>query len=493
MQAASAIPVRHGNEEHPCTTRQIMPPSPTTGRPARRGSMSRRSRAAEMPCGVIGVLPQAGQMARAAGTRRTVPPESTSAARLGAGRRADARDHGGKRPFMTVSTHPLTQGAGQTGEEAMPLRGPDQGDAEQASGTARPVAANGGAPRATVPETVTGEAVAPPPSPADWTRTLAKYRQPVHARSVFELAVTAVPFVAIWAVAWWMVSISPVLALALAVANGAFLLRLFMIQHDCGHGSLFRDRRLCDWIGRAIGVLTLTPYDVWRKNHATHHATTGNLDRRGVGDLPTLTVEEYRSKGMVGRSLYRVVRHPLFLFGIVPFYMFFIQHRLPIHLMRAGWRYWLSAMGTNAAIAAMVTVIVWLGGWDVLLFVFVPTVLFAAMAGMWFFYVQHQFEETSWEHEEEWNIQEAALYGSSHYALPGILRWVTGNIGVHHVHHLASRIPFYRLPEVIEEHDLLAQSRRITFRDSLRCARLHLWDEEGGRLLSFAEARAIPA
>ncbi|WP_397542026.1 fatty acid desaturase [Roseovarius salis] len=325
--------------------------------------------------------------------------------------------------------------------------------------------------------------------PSDWTRTLAAYRQPNPSRSVFELTVTLVPFVAIWGVAWWLVSISALLAMALALANAAFLVRLFIIQHDCGHGSLFRDRRLCDWIGRGLGVLTLTPYDVWRKTHAIHHSTTGNLDRRGVGDVPTLTVREYREKGWLGRALYRLLRNPVILFGAVPFYLFFLQHRLPVYLMRSGWRYWLSAMATNAAIGLVLGLIVWLGGWDVLLFVFLPTMLLGAIAGTWFFYVQHQFEETSWEHEEDWNIQEAALHGSSHYDLPGILRWITGNIGVHHVHHLASRIPFYRLGEVVRDHDLLARSKRITLMESFRCARLHLWDEQRCRLLSFAEAR----
>ncbi|MFW8636111.1 fatty acid desaturase [Cribrihabitans pelagius] len=328
---------------------------------------------------------------------------------------------------------------------------------------------------------------------SDWTRTLVKYRQPIPSRSIFELAVTLVPFVAIWAVAWWLLSISIALALPLALANAAFLLRLFIIQHDCGHSSLFRDRRLCDWIGRVIGVITLTPYDVWRKTHAIHHATTGNLDRRGVGDIPLLTVREYRQKGWPGRALYRLLRHPVFLFGVVPFYTFFLHNRLPVQLMRSGWRYWLSAMATNAAIGLTLTVIVLLGGWEVLLFVFLPTMLLAAIAGMWFFYVQHQFEETSWRHEEDWSIQDASLHGSSHYALPGILRWITGNIGVHHVHHLASRIPFYRLGDVVKDHDVLAQTRRITLWESFRCTRLHLWDEKSRRLLSFAEARALPA
>ncbi len=332
----------------------------------------------------------------------------------------------------------------------------------------------------------------PPLSPSQWSRVLARYRTPDPARSLFELVVTLTPFVATWAVAWWMLSISTPLAFVLALGNAAFLVRLFMIQHDCGHGSLFRNRRLCDWLGRAIGVLTLTPYDVWRQNHSVHHATSGNLDRRGVGDLPTLTVKEYHAKGWVGRGLYRLVRNPIFLFGVVPFYTFFLQNRLPVGLMRSGWRYWVSALATNVAIAAILATIVWLGGWDVLLFVFLPTMLLAATTGMWFFYVQHQFEETSWQREEDWSVQDAAIEGSSHYALPGILRWITGNIGVHHVHHLASRIPFYRLDEVIRDHDVLAQSKRITLWESFRCARLHLWDETRGKLVTFAEARAVP-
>lgn len=326
-----------------------------------------------------------------------------------------------------------------------------------------------------------------------WTRILAQYREPILSRSIFELTVTLVPFAAIWALAWWALSISPVLAVALAAVNAAFLVRLFMIQHDCGHGAFFKNRRLGDWIGRFLGVLTLTPYDVWRKNHSIHHASTGNLDRRGTGDLPTLTVREYREKGWTGRALYRLLRNPFFLFGIVPFYLFFLQNRLPVGQMRAGGRYWLSALATNAAIVAILGAIGWFGGVEVLLFVFLPTTLLAAVTGVWFFYVQHQFEDTVWDREEDWNVQEAALEGSSYYDLPGILRWITANIGVHHVHHLASRIPFYRLSEVIRDHDLLAQSQRITLRESLRCARLHLWDEESRKLLSFSDARKLAA
>lgn len=324
--------------------------------------------------------------------------------------------------------------------------------------------------------------------PTDWTRILAAYRTPILSRSLFELTVTLLPFLTIWALAWSALSISPGLAVALALVNAAFLVRLFMIQHDCGHGAFFAERRWNDGLGRVLGVLTLTPYDVWRKNHSVHHATTGNLDRRGTGDLPTLTVREYREKSWIGRVLYRLVRNPVFLFGIVPFYMFFLQNRLPVGQMRSGWLYWRSAMATNAAIAAMLGGMLWFGGWEVLLFVFLPTMLLAAATGVWFFYVQHQFEETVWEREADWSVQEAALNGSSHYDLPGVLRWITANIGVHHVHHMASRIPFYRLSEVIRDHDILAQSKRLTLWESFRCARLHLWDESRRKLVSFAEA-----
>jgi omega-6 fatty acid desaturase (delta-12 desaturase) len=327
--------------------------------------------------------------------------------------------------------------------------------------------------------------------PSDWTRTLAQYREPFPLRSLLELAVTLLPFLGIWALAWWAHTISPWLSLPLAVVNAAFLVRLFMIQHDCGHGAFFKDRKLGDWVGRVIGVLTLTPYAVWRRTHAIHHASSGNLDRRGVGDLPTLTVREYREKGWWGRAGYRLVRNPVFLFGIVPFYSFFLQNRVPAGLMRSGWRYWMSAMGTNLAIAGVVALLAWLGGADVLLLIYLPTTLLAAMAGMWLFYVQHQFEETHWDREEDWNIQEAALHGSSYYDLPGVLRWITANIGVHHVHHMASRIPFYRLGEVLRDHDILSRMKRLTLMDSIRCARLHLWDEQSRRLVSFAGARAV--
>ena len=284
---------------------------------------------------------------------------------------------------------------------------------------------------------------------------------------------------------------SLVLAVAIAAVNAAFLARLFMIQHDCGHASFFGNRTVSDWIGRTIGVITLTPYDVWRRTHAAHHSAAGHLGKRGMGDVVTLTVAEFRNLSAFGRLRYRMYRHPLVLFGLGPFYLFFLQNRLPVGLMRAGARYWISAMGTNLAIACVLVVMVYFGGVPVLLAVFLPMTLIAASIGVWMFYVQHQFETTSWDHEPDWQLHDAALHGSSHYVLPGILRWFTANIGVHHVHHLQSRVPFYRLPEILRDHPELDQAQRLTLRESFACVGKQLWDERSRRLISFAEARTL--
>lgn len=329
----------------------------------------------------------------------------------------------------------------------------------------------------------------PPTDAREWVALLARYREPSRWRSAWEIVVTAVPFIGLWALAWWSVDINYALAAFFAVLNAMFLVRLFAIQHDCGHAAFFRNRTLSDWVGRTIGVLTLTPYDVWRRMHAAHHSAAGNLDRRGIGDVTTLTVAEYRALPLRRRLGYRIYRHPLTLFGIGPFYLFFLRNRLPIGLMRAGAKYWVSAMGTNAGIAALLVGIGYFGGLDVLFLVFLPTMLVAASIGVWLFYVQHQFEETNWDPEPDWQLQEAALHGSSHYVLPGPLRWLTANIGMHHVHHLQARVPFYRLPEILRDHPHLAQTQRLTLRESLGCVHRHLWDEESRRLVSFAAAR----
>ncbi|WP_170334376.1 fatty acid desaturase [Ruegeria arenilitoris] len=324
----------------------------------------------------------------------------------------------------------------------------------------------------------------------DWVSTLAKYREPNQWRSSFELGVSIIPFFVLWALSWMALSVSYWLAFAIAVLNAAFLLRLFAIQHDCGHGAFYKNRTVSDWVGRIIGVLTLTPYDVWRRTHSTHHNSAGNLDKRGMGDIHTLTVAEYQSKTAMNRFWYRVYRNPITLFVLGPGYLFLFQNRLPLGLTGSV-RFWVSAMGTNVAILAALLAVYYFGGIMPVLLIFLPSTLIAATAGVWLFYVQHQFEETHWDSDDDWQLHEAALHGSSHYILPSVLQWFSANIGIHHVHHLYSRIPFYRLTEVLRDHDELANSNQMTIRESLANARLHLWDEKDRRLLSFAEARAL--
>lgn len=321
-------------------------------------------------------------------------------------------------------------------------------------------------------------------------KEVSQFRQPRPARSLFELAITAGPFIALWLLIWMALDRGYVLGLLLTIPAGAFLLRLFLIQHDCGHGAFFRRQSSNDWVGRVIGVVTLTPYDYWRRAHAVHHSTTGNLDARGVGDVDTLTVSEFRALDPIHRLFYRLYRHPLVLFGLGPAYLFLLQHRLPVGMMKKGWRPWLSVLGTNAGIVVVAGSLIWAMGLELFLLVHLPITLIAASLGVWLFYVQHQFEHTHWDNDEDWTFHAAALHGSSHYDLPVVLRWFTANIGVHHVHHLASRIPFYRLPEVLRSVPVLARISRVTLWDSLGTVRLVLWDEQKRRLVSFAEARS---
>ena len=321
-------------------------------------------------------------------------------------------------------------------------------------------------------------------------RGLATFRQPSTVRGIFEVAVSIVPLMLLWVLMWLSLDIHYALTLLLAVPAAGFLLRLFLIQHDCGHGAFFKGRHANDWLGRCIGILTLSPYNLWRRGHATHHAGTGNLDRRGVGDVDTLTVAEFKSLTLWGRLRYRLYRHPAVMFGVGPAWLFFLRYRLPLGHMREGWRPWISAMGTNGAIAVVFAVAVLLVGLPAVLLIQVPITLLAASAGVWLFYVQHQFEETHWSRGANWTFHSAALHGSSYYVLPGVLRWFTANIGMHHIHHLCSNIPFYRLSAALRAQPELADINRLTISQSLSCVRLVLWDEAAGRLVSFREARA---
>jgi omega-6 fatty acid desaturase (delta-12 desaturase) len=320
-------------------------------------------------------------------------------------------------------------------------------------------------------------------------RALLRYRDPNPVRSLFELSVTAAALVVLWVLMWLSLDVGYWLTLLLAVPAAGLLVRLFLIQHDCGHGAFFPYRALNDWVGRALGVLTLTPYDYWKRNHAIHHATSSNLDRRGIGDIDTLTIAEYRALPRTRRILYRLYRNAVVMFGLGAAYMFLLQHRLPLHQMRAGWRPWVSTMATNAAIALVVAGMIWLVGTKPFLMVHVPIMLLAASMGVWLFYVQHQFEDVAWSRNGQWDAQGAALAGSSYYDLPPVLRWFTANIGIHHVHHLNSRIPYYRLPQVLRDFPELRAVGRLTLANSLRSVRLALWCENRKKLVPFSDLR----
>jgi omega-6 fatty acid desaturase (delta-12 desaturase) len=246
-------------------------------------------------------------------------------------------------------------------------------------------------------------------------------------------------------------------------------------------------------LGFVLGVLTLTPYAYWRKTHAIHHATSGNLDHRGFGDVTTLTVKEYLALTRWRRLRYRLYRSPLVLFGLGPVYEFILRHRFPVPLSRSWRREWASVFWTNLAILAVVAMMWKTIGIQAFLAVQLPITLLAGSAGVWLFYIQHQFEDTYWEKDDAWDFHEAGLEGSSYYDLPGILHWFTGNIGVHHVHHLSSRIPNYRLRQCLRENPELQQVTRLTLWGSLKCARLKLWDEERRRLVDFRHLGSIRA
>jgi omega-6 fatty acid desaturase (delta-12 desaturase) len=315
---------------------------------------------------------------------------------------------------------------------------------------------------------------------------LARYQNPSAWRSVWQLLNSVVPFLLLWYLMVLSLQVSYLLTLALSLLAAGFMVRTFIIFHDCGHGSFFRSRLANDITGVITGLLTFTPYHHWRHDHAVHHATAGNLDRRGVGDVQTLTVRDYLELPPWKRLAYRIFRHPLVMFTIGSFLVFTVFHRF--HRPKAGGRERLSVHATNLALAGIITGIIALIGWQSFLLVQVPILLIATSAGVWLFYVQHNFEGTYWERSERWNFVQAGLRGSSFYKLPAVLQWFSGNIGFHHIHHLNARIPNYLLPKCYRENPIF-QVRPLTMLSSLRCLNLRLWDEESSRMIGFKELK----
>ena len=326
-----------------------------------------------------------------------------------------------------------------------------------------------------------------------WNRLLAPYASADNRKASFQLLTTATLFALNWALMLRSLRGPYWFTLLLALPAAGLLTRLFIFQHDCGHGSFFRSRTANHAVGSLLGTLLLTPYSYWRRTHAIHHATSGDLDRRTFGDVKTLTVQEYLRLSRWGRLKYRLYRNPFVLLGLGPTYQFLVKHRFPYDIPRTWKREWASVMWTNLGIAALVALAWKLIGLESFLLVQLPITLIGGALGIWMFYIQHQFEDTYWRDHPEWSFHRAGLEGSSFYDLPGILHWFTGNIGFHHIHHLASRIPNYRLKECFRQVPELHHVTHLSLRDSLRCARLHLWDEHQGRLVGFRHLRTLRA
>lgn len=336
----------------------------------------------------------------------------------------------------------------------------------------------------------------PRPDPAaepDWNALLAPFKQPVLWKSSWQLASTAVLFVLAWWAGHAALSVGYWLTLLLAVPTALMVVRLFMLQHDCGHGSFFRSRRANTIAGSILGVITLVPYTYWRKTHALHHASSGDLEGRELGDIDTLTVREYLGLSRLKRALYRCYRHPLVLLVVGPAWQFILKHRLPLDIPRAWKREWASVHWTNAGITLAVAVMCWLVGWRAFLAVQLPVTLIAGGIGIYLFYVQHQYEDTYWRYRDAWNYYAAGLEGASHLVMPRVLQWCTANIGLHHIHHVAARIPNYRLQAAFDAIPDLRRATTLTLPASVKTLWLTLWDEDEKRLVGFRELRRIRA
>ncbi len=344
---------------------------------------------------------------------------------------------------------------------------------------------------ATSPDTTVEPTKTGTPHGVDWNALLARYRGPVTWKSVFQLVTTGALFVAGWMLMHWSLQVGYWLTLLLALPTALCLVRLFMLQHDCGHGAFFRSQKLADLVGTAIGVLTLVPYGYWRKTHAIHHATSGNLDVRGFGDIDTLTAKEYLSLPRHKRLLYRLYRHPVTMLVVGPFYQFVLKHRLPLDIPKDWKREWRSVHVTNLLLAGLITVMCLVVGVGHFVAVQLPVTLLSGSIGVYLFYVQHQYEDTYWRYREQWNYFHSALEGASYLEMPRVLQWFTANIGLHHIHHLSARIPNYHLERAYRENPELHKVTRLRLLESVKTLRLTLWDEDDRRLIGFRELRDI--
>jgi acyl-lipid omega-6 desaturase (Delta-12 desaturase) len=322
-----------------------------------------------------------------------------------------------------------------------------------------------------------------------WNEMLFTYAQPRLARSLQDLATSVLPYLALSVAMYFALRVSVLITLALAVPAAGFLIRTFIVFHDCTHGSMFRSRRANAWLGAVLGLFVFAPFNRWRHDHKVHHATSGDLDRRGVGDVPTLTVAEYQAKTPRQRRAYRLFRHPAIMFGLGPIIAMMVGPRIASRSQRPRMRN--SVLGTDLALLVVIAgLCLWIGI-GTFLVIWFPASLLAGSGGIWLFYVQHQFEDAYWQSAEQWTYADAALRGASYLKLPPVLQFFSGNIGLHHVHHLNARIPNYNLQRAHDENPVFHNVPTLSLRDGLRAVRLKLWDEGSGRLVSFREAAAL--
>ena len=340
---------------------------------------------------------------------------------------------------------------------------------------------------------MTNDLEMPPSNQADdtaaWKEIVAKYQQPSAGRAIWQIINTFVPYAGLWCLIYFSRSISWWLTVPLAILAGGFLVRVFIIFHDCGHGSYFKSRTANDVLGFIAGVLTFTPYYHWRWEHAIHHASSGHLDKRGVGDIWTMTVQEYLESSRWRRFAYRLARNPVILFAIAPLYLFLVQQRIPSS--KANPRERLSVHWMNLAIVGVAFGLSWIFGLGSYLIIQLIVILVAGAAGVWLFYVQHQFEDVYWERDENWDFTAAALQGSSFYKLPKILQWFSGNIGFHHIHHLSPRIPNYNLERCHQADPMFQSVKPITLFSSLKSITFRLFDEQQRKLVGYRRVREL--
>jgi omega-6 fatty acid desaturase (delta-12 desaturase) len=326
-------------------------------------------------------------------------------------------------------------------------------------------------------------------APENWKQIVARYQNPSVGASAWQIINTLVPYAGLWVLMYFTQQISWWLTVPLAILAGCFMVRIFIIFHDCGHGAFFKSQAANHIVGAVTGLLTFTPYFHWRWEHAIHHSTSGDLDRRGTGDVWTLTVQEYLESSRWRKFAYRLARNPFVLFLIAPLFLFLIMQRF--HALKAGRKEILSVYLTNLGLAIMATVLSLIFGFKAYVIIQLIVVAVAGSAGVWLFYVQHQFEGVYWQRSDEWDYATAALKGSSFYKLPRILQWFSGNIGFHHIHHLSPRIPNYRLEKCHYSEPIFQTVPPVTLLSSFKSFTFRLWDEQRCRLVGYGHLRTL--